>query len=73
MPVYRFAITVPATMTAQVEIEADSIEEAQEMALRPSFYQDPGKAKFELDEGNAVQDAYLPDSDDFTEVPRPRR
>jgi hypothetical protein len=65
MPVFKFAITVPATMTAQVEVEADTIEEAQDKALSKDFYRDPEKASFELDEGNALDGAYLPDEDDY--------
>ncbi len=68
MPVFEFDVTVPATMTARVSVEADTIEEAQEKALQPSFYRDPAKARFELDEGNTLRDAYLPDESDFEVV-----
>jgi hypothetical protein len=71
MPVFQFAITHDVTMTAQVEIEAASIGEAQEIALGREFFQDPEKAKFVLDEGNTIRGVYLPDENDWTEVPSP--
>lgn len=71
MPKFEFDITVPATQTARVQVEADTIEEAQEIALRPSFYRDPKNATFEMDEGNTLDDAYLPDESDYTQVDAP--
>ncbi len=71
MPTFEFAVTVPATMTAQVTVEADTIEEAQAKALQPSFYRDPKNARFELDEENTLRDAYLPDEDDYQVVDGP--
>ena len=65
MPDFRFTLTVPATMSAQVVVSADTIEKAQDIALQPHFFQDPALARFELDEGNILQDAYLPDEDDY--------
>jgi len=71
MPKFEFDVTVPATMTARVEVEADTIEEAREKALTPSFYRDPANASFSLDEGNVPRDAYLPDEDDYSVVDAP--
>lgn len=65
MPTFEFTITAPATVSARVSVEADTIEEAHEIALQPSFYQDPDNARFELDEGNIVDDVYLPDASDY--------
>ena len=65
MPKFAFSITAPATVTARVCIEADSIEEAQAMALTRSFYTDPDNAQFELDDGNDIRDVYLPDDEDY--------
>jgi hypothetical protein len=56
-------------MTARVKVTADSIEEAQQIAQRPAFFNDPEvQAKFELDEGNVTSEVYLPDSEDYEEV-----
>jgi len=71
MPVFEFDITIPATQTARVRVEAETIEAAQEQALAPSFYRDPSKAEFKLDEENLPRDAYLPDEGDYEEVSTP--
>ena len=68
MPKYRFSLTVPVTATAEVEIEADSIEDARDVALQPSWYRDPANAKFVMDEENLPNDAYLPDEEDYEVV-----
>jgi hypothetical protein len=65
MPEFAFTITANVTVSAQVRVEADTIEEAREIALQSDFYNDPEKAKFELDEGNAYDAVYLPDSEDY--------
>jgi hypothetical protein len=49
MPKFCFHITRNVTETAVVIIEADSIEDAHDIALDPDFYDD---APFCLDEGN---------------------
>ncbi|WP_327211095.1 hypothetical protein [Rhizobium leguminosarum] len=69
MPRFEFTITAPATQSARVSIEAETIEEAQAIALAPSFYEDPDNAKFEIDEGNPIHEVYLPDEDDYEEIP----
>lgn len=65
---FEFQITAPATMTATVRVKAKSIEDAQEIALTPSWYRNPENAQFELDEGNILRDVYLPDEDDWEVV-----
>jgi len=65
MPEFEFTITANVTTSARVRVEADTIEAAQEIALHSDFYNDPEKAKFELDEGNTMDDVYLPDKDDY--------
>lgn len=69
MPEFEFTITANITTSARVRVEADTIEEAQDIALHSDFYNDPGKAKFEVDEGNQLTDVYLPDKDDYIELP----
>lgn len=69
MPKFEFTITAPATISARVSIEAATIAAAQEIALRPSFYENPENARFELDEENVIDNVYLPDEDDFEETP----
>lgn len=66
MPVFTFTITAPATQSAQVVIEANSLDEAHNIALSPEFYEDPEKAQFTFDDGNIVSEVYLPDPSDFT-------
>jgi hypothetical protein len=68
MPRFEFTITAQATQSARVSIEAETIEEAQALALTPSFYQNPDNARFEIDEGNPVDDVYLPDENDYEEA-----
>lgn len=65
MPEFEFTITANITASARVRVEADTIEEAQEIALRSDFYNDPEKAKFEADDGNELDDVYLPDRGDY--------
>jgi hypothetical protein len=69
MPRFEFTITAPATQSARVSVEADTIEKAQAIALEPSFYGDPDNAEFKLDDGNSIDDVYLPDEDDYEETP----
>lgn len=69
MPDFEFDITKDVTMTARVRVTADSIEEAQAIAQKPSFFNDPEiQAKFELDEGNIPHEVYLPDADNWEDV-----
>lgn len=68
---FSFTITVPSTRSATVEIEADDIASAQEMALDPSYFQDPEKVQFIEDEGNIPQGAYLPDAEDYSVLGTP--
>lgn len=81
MPTYEFTITAPATISARVKIEADSLESAHEIALSPDFYENlcdhPESGKFELDDGNTIDEVYLPDPSDFEvseepAAPKPR-
>lgn len=65
---FRFVITTEATMSARVEVEAATIEEAQRTALSPEFYLDPQKVRWEPDEENDVREVYLPDENDFEEI-----
>jgi hypothetical protein len=69
MPRFEFTITAPATQSARVSVEAETIEEAQAIALTPSFYENPENATFEMDEGNTIDDVYLPDESDYEETP----
>lgn len=68
MPEFEFTITTNITASARVRVEADTIEKAQEIALQSDFYNDPEKAKFEPDEGNAIDEVYLPDCSDYEVV-----
>lgn len=68
MPKFRFTITAEVTASAEVEVEAASIEEAQDIALQRSWYTNSANAKFEMDEGNDLRDVYLPDASDFEVV-----
>lgn len=72
MPEFEFTITANVTTSARVRVEAETIEQAQEIALQSNFYNDPEKAKFEVDEGNPLDNVYLPDKDDYVEVPAPK-
>lgn len=65
MAKYSFSITVPVTMSANVIVEADTIEEAREIALMKSFYNNQKNATFTLDEDNDLDDAYIPDENDY--------
>lgn len=65
MPEFEFTITAPATMSARVKVEAETIQEAREIALHSDFYNDPEKANFELDDGNIIDEVYLPDPSDY--------
>lgn len=70
MPRFSFTITAPATVSARVEVDADTIEDARAKAVAPSFHQDPAnKVHWELDDNLPARDVYLPDADDFEEVP----
>jgi hypothetical protein len=57
MPKFCFHITHNVTETAVVIVDADSIEDAHDIALDPDFYDD---APFCLDERNGYE-VYLPD------------
>jgi hypothetical protein len=57
MPKFRFHITRNVTETAVVIVEADTIEDAHDIALDADFYED---APFCLDDGNDYE-VYLPD------------
>ena len=65
LPLFRFTITREATESAKVEVRAETIEEAYEVALSREFWSNPKNAKFTLDEGNYPPMPYLPDEDDF--------
>lgn len=66
MPKYRFAITAETTMTAIVEVSADTAPEAMAKACAPSFHADPANGVVWIpDEGNPVRDVYIPDESDF--------
>ena len=67
MPKFRFFITADATMSAYVEVEADTFEHAHFIALAPSFYRDPAKARFQLDDANDPRDVYGADEDAYEE------
>lgn len=68
MTKFRFVITTEATMSAVVEVEAATIEEAQRTALTPEFYRDSQKVRWEPDQENDVGEVYLPDQDAFEEI-----
>lgn len=72
MSKFRFTITAPATVSAVVEVEADSIEEAHAIALAPSFYNDPEKASFYPDDENKLREVYLPDESDYEQIDAPQ-
>jgi hypothetical protein len=62
MPKYRFPITRETTVTAIVEVSADTAPEAMAMACSPSFHADPANGVvWTVDEGNPVRDVYVPD------------
>jgi len=65
MSIYKFMITAPATVSAVVSIEAGSLQEAHEIAVSPAFYNDPDVATFALDDGNPLQEVYIPDVTDY--------
>ncbi len=69
MPKFEFTITAPATISARVTVEAETIEEAHEIATSREFYEDPKNAQFKLDEENMVDEVYIPDHDDYEEIP----
>ena len=68
MPKFEFTITAPATISARVQVEADTIEEAHAIALNPEFYNQPENATFELDEENTIDVVYLPDDVEYNVV-----
>ena len=68
MPKFNFQITKEITATAQVSVEADTIEQAHAIALAPSWFNNPDNAKFEVDEENVARSAYLPDPDEYEEI-----
>lgn len=68
MPKFSFQITKDITATAQVCVEADTIEQAQEIAQRPSWFNDPTNAKFEVDDENLARSVYLPDPEEYEEL-----
>ncbi|GEO16011.1 hypothetical protein [Microvirga aerophila] len=61
IPKFSFHITCNVTETAVVIIDADSIEDAHDIALDPNFY---NYAPFCLDEFNHFE-VYLPDPDAY--------
>jgi hypothetical protein len=61
MPNFCFHITRNVTERAVVVVEADTIEDAHDIALDPDFYDD---VPFCLDEGNDFE-VYLPDSNAY--------
>ncbi len=62
MPKYRFPISREITVTAIVEITADTAREAMDKARSPSFHADPANGVvWTVDEGNPVRDVYVPD------------
>lgn len=65
MATFEFMITAPATMSALVAVEAETIEEAHKIALKREFYENPVNANFKLDEGNTIKGVYLPDASDY--------
>ena len=69
---FRVTITAPTTVSAVVEVEADSIEEAHAMALAPSFFNDPEKATFHPDDDNVLREVYLPDENDYEQIDAPQ-
>ena len=74
MPVFEFTITAPATMSARVKVEADSIEDAHAKAVTRDFRENPdNKVKFELDDGNDVRGVYIPDENEYevSDAPKP--
>lgn len=66
---FEFTITRDVTESAVVRVTAANIEQAQRIALRPNFYEDPSKASFSVDEGN-VHVPYLPAGDTFVVIGR---
>ena len=64
MPEYRFRICRNITESAEVIIMANSIQEAQEAAIRDHMNPSSG---WELDEGNH-HEAYIPDVNDWEVV-----
>ncbi|MDB2578770.1 hypothetical protein N9Y00_06995 [Tateyamaria sp.] len=65
MPKFEFTLTRDVTESANVVIEADTIEEAQAKAL-----ENPPPGGWAVDD-NDTDGAYLPDPDDFLEVQPP--
>jgi len=61
MPKFEFTLTRDVTESVTVEIEADTIEEAQARAL-----EHPPVGGWSLDDNE--HDAYLPDPDDYHET-----
>ena len=55
-------ITADATVSASVIVPFDGdVEAAKAVATAKEFYRKPENASFELDEGNELRDAYIPD------------
>lgn len=64
MTKYRFTVTRPTTESTTVEVEAASIEAAQDKALSRAFLD--AHADWQPDDGSGHNDeAYLPDPDDY--------
>lgn len=70
MPEFEFTVTAPATISARVKVTANTIEAAHEIATRNSFVNDPDNPiEFTLDDGNMIDEAYIPDSSDYEITP----
>lgn len=70
MPEFQFTVTAPATISARVKVTANTIEAAHEVATRDSFVNDPDNPiEFTLDDGNLIEDAYIPDMRDYEITP----
>lgn len=64
MPRFKFTVARDTTESATAIVEADTIKEAQAIALSRD-YED--KLDFEHDDGSG-DDTYLPDEDDWEEL-----
>lgn len=68
MPHYRVFVTRDCTETAEIVVEADSVEEANEKALRLA-QQHPQACEWDFDEGNECNHSpYLPDPESTEEI-----
>lgn len=60
MPKFAVPVTIDTTMTATIEVEADSVEEAVEAALAQARETPPA---YEHDEGNPARPYFAGDGD----------